>query len=1292
LTVYGTGPAHLVIGSGFDTYGTEYPLGTLDAPANIRQVYLFSTAVSYKGIKTAAGYVPFSQAGKSDLVGAGIVGHWHAAYDANGVVNNLTDPNAVAVSEDPEKAFLFPIKNHEYEGITLYLNGYLMPAKFIPPASTNGAMPGYTAGPLLSFNAGSRYRLTEISMWQMVRQQSQLLSDMFGRLDPDSEPLLVVYLPNLFQTSAADDPPILPLSGKMDNIDVDNQVKSMALTFPNVSSSLGGSPTVARCGPLITSNLYAPPGVALTVCDTVPEMTTYSITANDTTNSIAGQIFEAYVYVQNKAIMIYAGKKVGDLDLSWVSQEQGDVQMIGYVEGAPPAPMANLTNRSNYAGATSVQFNRPTSVNMRYDVINDSSSGSKQTIDYGYAGLTFQTKFTIAPFGIGMDMPALAVSLNFGETLASGSDTGNTDQATATNRVDDLARYTVKLQGTPIPVTNDLFMANLNTLTTTSTSSGSSKTAILPNPDLGGFTASNPPAQLPRVPVPDEKYGSRMFRPSPYGQAFVSSQTVDVYQQTLRQTGTVYGFARIPNAQIPRDVNIISFRMSSKYIRPGNLDGVVTYAYNPATLPSGVQTYSTSTGEMNVQYDKNFSEGAVGHDASYMRIIEAYKLKKQIDQQSQNAMALYQSAYGQNESPSDDSLTPALDFYNEYIWSARGGTQEVKHNFSTSYNEVFSNSSSSTFTDDLHFNAKVTEIGFQIFGDTFTWNNNSRSTTKYSYNTTGTSSFDVTSSFDGIDSDTQMRYASANDAHFVIKNNSAFNINNQSGLNLVIGSDGLVYNIVPSVSSGGGLPSSDDIDDSDSYSQPQPAYSSGNATGITGALEPYNRPGKTKLFRNYTYFLQPDQQNADDFWNTVVDPVWLANSSDSDAAALRTAQASGSIPWRLLHRITYSERFLPPASTDAVNTPSISPIMAVPVSNSAADFLYNSVASGTSSSGLNTNNDTEANVVLVAATASGMSAGTVPTTNLGSSVIAGQAILPNNVIPFELATNTTAAISWGDSTNRFYLGQLMKSILGTNIVKMTGRPLPGSTKTVDVVDPSSQQPVYSIYLDPNGNTINVPMSQSVVVYQDVNSNPIQYYDGKGYHSLQADYVASSDGTIMYYIQPPSTYDQSSFDLLGDYDLFGHPGDEWRYYLVSGTSSNMTSASTISNTSPFTTSSPQATNPFTGFSLVTSPHDSNKKLLVKGYLLVQSSLSWPHLNTNAEVSADVLVYKSVSLLDTFPIGDLSVMIAWLGALFPNAPFLVPPVNGGFTSPSQEVGMVMARNVSSYLGTVQSGLLG
>jgi hypothetical protein len=117
----------------------------------------------------------------------------------------------------------------------------------------------------------------------------------------------------------------------------------------------------------------------------------------------------------------------------------------------------------------------------------------------------------------------------------------------------------------------------------------------------------------------------------------------------------------------------------------------------------------------------------------------------------------------------------------------------------------------------------------------------------------------------------------------------------------VIGSDGLVYQIVPSVSSGAGLPISNNLDSSQSYTQPQPSYATGNADGLTGNLEPYDRPGKTNLFRTYAFFLQPTQENANGFWNSVIDLTWLANSPDADAAALRSAQGNASIPWRLMY-------------------------------------------------------------------------------------------------------------------------------------------------------------------------------------------------------------------------------------------------------------------------------------------------------------------------------------------------------------------------------------------------------
>ena len=134
---------------------------------------------------------------------------------------------------------------------------------------------------------------------------------------------------------------------------------------------------------------------------------------------------------------------------------------------------------------------------------------------------------------------------------------------------------------------------------------------------------------------------------------------------------------------------------------------------------------------------------------------------------------------------------------------------------------------------------------------------------------------------------------------------------------------------------------------------------------------------------------------------------------------------------------------------------------------------------------------------------------------------------------------------------------------------MSPSALPGSTLVTQVADPvNGGHAVLRSTLIRTGLTVNVPTNFGISVYADVNGNPVEYFDGKTYHSLQADYVASPDGTVMYYIEPPSTYDQSSFNLTGDYDLYTYPGDEWRYYLVSGMSSNMTNDASFEDAGPF----------------------------------------------------------------------------------------------------------------------------
>ena len=661
LAILSTLSSHLLIGTGFDGNSQEVPTGniTTGSTGNIRKIFLFNQAIKYTGLSlggssSGGSIVEIADATVPQLQQAGVTGYWNVVYDPNSVVTSPLDSTAVAVSVVPQKAFLLALRGHEGEGMGLLINGYpcTLVAVITPPDTMSLYSPGIS---LLLFNAGL-CKLAEISMWQMARQQYQVLSDMYGRLVTSNEPYLKLYLSASFVVQSPTTPPpppaptpFLPMALYIDNIEVVDPIQGAKLPLSNASLDIFGCPAIGRCGPLITPNLYTPPGLALTLADLPPDLVSYSVTISTTTGTPAGVIMEAYAYVQDNAIFLYTGKKVGDLVFSWVSQEQSDVQVMGYIEGAPPCPASNLTNRPNYNGATQVSLTIPTTATLRYDSshLHSSSnaiSGSAAGSVGGDKGIKLKERLHTDPMGCGLstEIIGLNLALSADDSYTWGND--NADDKDEMARLQEARRYTVKMGGSLAPYTNDLFMQNLNAAVSTSNTPGApaAKTAILPNPNLGGFTVSNPAGALPRAAT-EEKYGSRMFVPSPYGHAFVTSSTVDIYQQTLLQTNTVYGFLPVVNTDIPRDVNIIPFRMSSKYLRPGCLDGNVTYGYNPATLPTGKQTYTTSTGLMQMIPDLNFPSGLAGHDASYMRVVDAYRTKKQIDQETFNVLALYNS-------------------------------------------------------------------------------------------------------------------------------------------------------------------------------------------------------------------------------------------------------------------------------------------------------------------------------------------------------------------------------------------------------------------------------------------------------------------------------------------------------------------------------------------------------------------------------------------------------------------------------------------------------------------------
>jgi hypothetical protein len=72
-------------------------------------------------------------------------------------------------------------------------------------------------------------------------------------------------------------------------------------------------------------------------------------------------------------------------------------------------------------------------------------------------------------------------------------------------------------------------------------------------------------------------------------------------------------------------------------------------------------------------------------------------------------------------------------------------------------------------------------------------------------------------------------------------------------------------------------------------------------------------PGKVDAYRFMTFYLDTDRRNFQDLFGKVVDPIWLEQSQDPNAIAMRQARQDGKEPpcWRILHRVTFVSRLLP---------------------------------------------------------------------------------------------------------------------------------------------------------------------------------------------------------------------------------------------------------------------------------------------------------------------------------------------------------------------------------------------
>lgn len=350
----------------------------------------------------------------------------------------------------------------------------------------------------------------------------------------------------------------------------------------------------------------------------------------------------------------------------------------------------------------------------------------------------------------------------------------------------------------------------------------------------------------------------RRYVPSNTGMALVQSHTADVFALRLAHTGTLVAYRMQPNPDIPRDWNIIQFPINPRYVKQGTLDGAVGFdSRGKVTDPD----YPTATGY-----------GEYG----YYKPRDAYALKRRITREQQRMHAYYESVSTEtrDHDPTHDQAKAVLR-----SMGVDGGTDAGSGRGQTGGRPV------TGFSHRDLVNTYVWTARGGFFAET------TEATDAVTETTSGSCTFNIKGSFgvEFVGSVSGVGIPTKLDAPL----GGGFSVSRTRGKDTAR-TFGIAVNCAPS----GDLQQRD--------KDGKPAYDVAN--------KPILVPGKVDAYRFLTCYLGEDSANFEDFYQKVVDPLWLVNSDAPDAAALRQAQQSDAKPpcWRILHRVTHVSRVLPP--------------------------------------------------------------------------------------------------------------------------------------------------------------------------------------------------------------------------------------------------------------------------------------------------------------------------------------------------------------------------------------------
>ncbi len=367
----------------------------------------------------------------------------------------------------------------------------------------------------------------------------------------------------------------------------------------------------------------------------------------------------------------------------------------------------------------------------------------------------------------------------------------------------------------------------------------------------------------------------RYYKLGNTGYALVKSKTADVYLLRLAHNDALVSISWQPNPDIPEDVNIIPFPINPLYTKQGTLDG----------------KFGGSTDDHYPQ-----AQGAYG-EYSYYKPREAYKLKKQIERERQELKEYFNQFAVVNTS---DRMKAAIATTG--IWQLTN----LVVGYGPLVNSVLNQGLGQIATQVTYNDTKLqddlsSKMASRNLINTYVWTVEGGLYAE-SAETTETQQ-EVYSSNIGLSLGGSLGITYKAEAGAKLEQAALFG--SGSSLNMTKTktkksntSFGLDVNV--------NLPIS-------------PRYQYVGSDGLTlgkGLIS----PGTVDAYRFMSFYLEPKGKHFTDLFSKVIDPIWLDESADPNAQALR--QAAGNVAkakpcWRIMHRVTYVSRILPEFTPEA---------------------------------------------------------------------------------------------------------------------------------------------------------------------------------------------------------------------------------------------------------------------------------------------------------------------------------------------------------------------------------------